>query len=179
VSKYDNGPYHWVWYRENHGGHHEFTDMLVDFFPDLGTLVDIGCGDGLNSSLLAQKGFEVTGYDIDKTAIKFANRFSAKMEVDVKFEAKGFEDMPNKKYDYCLCHAVIEHVKNPKALLKKIRRVTKRYAIIGTDNGEFVELSEHDRQMWGWPEFGEFMEDNGFKTKLAYLDEDLIIARGI
>lgn len=60
--------------REQHGRRQPFGQAL-----------DIGCGTGVWSVLLAQRGWQVTGVDIVPRAIQAARKRAAEAEVDVRF----------------------------------------------------------------------------------------------
>ena len=66
------------------------------------TILDLGCGTGNHSLILARKNFDVVGIDKSKTAIKIAKKKSKKYDY-VNFFA---EDMSgfflNKKFDLCM-----------------------------------------------------------------------------
>ena len=49
-----------------------FTKLIDSNRIKPGAALDLGCGTGMKSIYLAQKGFKVTGIDISETAIKIA-----------------------------------------------------------------------------------------------------------
>ena len=59
-----------------------------------GKALDICCGAGTNTVYLAQNGFDVTGLDISKTAIKIAKKKAHQAKVDINFLAESFIDLP-------------------------------------------------------------------------------------
>lgn len=72
-EKYDiGGAYHWKWYLVNYEGYRDFTNILTQLIPNKGSLMDVGCGDGLISYLFFRLGFKVYGLDTSQTAIQLA-----------------------------------------------------------------------------------------------------------
>jgi 2-polyprenyl-3-methyl-5-hydroxy-6-metoxy-1,4-benzoquinol methylase len=59
-----------------------------------GKALDVCCGAGTNTVYLAQKGFEVTGIDISRTAIEFAKRKAAAAGVSIDFLNESFIELP-------------------------------------------------------------------------------------
>lgn len=49
-------------------------------------ILELGCGTGALSCMLAQRGFDVTGIDISESAISFARSVAAKRAMQVRFE---------------------------------------------------------------------------------------------
>lgn len=89
-DKYDKGgAYHWKWYLTNFDGYQDFTNALVDLIPNQGSLIDMGCGDGLMSYLFFRSGLKVLGIDTSETGIQLAKLVSQmaltkKMGADIK-----------------------------------------------------------------------------------------------
>jgi 2-polyprenyl-3-methyl-5-hydroxy-6-metoxy-1,4-benzoquinol methylase len=80
-------------------------------------ILDVGCGNGVISRHLGRYGFNVTGIDVSEKAIEKAtvlNRFG-----NVKFITTSAEDLiaNGTKYDAIICSEVLEHLKNPDALI--------------------------------------------------------------
>lgn len=75
--------------------------------------LDLGCGIGAKSIYLAKRGFEVTGIDISKTAIKYAKENARKAKVKIKFIAADATDLSflgDKKFDFVLDWATLHGI---------------------------------------------------------------------
>ena len=73
-DKYEkHGAYHWNWYDNNHTGYRDLVDLAISYFPTRGSVLDVGCGDGLISYRLFEKGLKVLGIDTNAHAIQLAN----------------------------------------------------------------------------------------------------------
>lgn len=61
------------------------NSFLVDMFPRLqqGKVLDVAMGEGSNACYLAQKGFQVKGFDISTTAVERARSLSRDMNLDI------------------------------------------------------------------------------------------------
>ncbi len=88
-------------------------------------LLDVGCGDGALSYLLARRtGAHVTGIDSSADAIHFA-REKTKSDSNIEFiEASAYHlPFPPDSFDYVVSSDVIEHLQDPQAMLTEIKRV--------------------------------------------------------
>jgi len=66
--------------------------------------IDLGCGTGYHARALAKLGFEMTGIDISKQNIQFANRKARKEKVRPRFVVGSYyEYHPSKHFDSALC----------------------------------------------------------------------------
>lgn len=100
-----------------------------------GRILDIGCGDGYISSLIAKKtGAEIYGVDVSGFAVKLAEKRGVKaMRVDVDGKKLPYRD---DYFDAVFCGDVIEHVFYSDVLLDNVHRVLKPggYVIISIPN---------------------------------------------
>ena len=91
--------------------------------------IEIGCGDGALSYLIATKGLSVLGCDTDQTGINLA--ISQVKELPfaaaVQFECSRFQDccVESESVDVVVLADVIEHLEDPVSLLHEIKRVGK------------------------------------------------------
>lgn len=115
-------------------GNAELSLMCLRFIPG-GTLLDVGCGSGRFLAKMKALGWEVQGVEPDEMAVRFARE---RFGLDVKqgtLEAIGF---PEGRFDAVTLGHVIEHVRDPAALVRECRRVTKTggMLVITTPNAE-------------------------------------------
>ncbi len=91
-------------------------------------LLDIGCGDDTLGYFAKNKYKEVYGVDISKEALKIAEKRGIIVKkVNLNEEKLPFE---NEYFDAVTCLDVIEHVFEPRDLIKEINRVLKRGGIL-------------------------------------------------
>jgi len=143
-DKYEkDGAIHWQEYnnKEDYG---MWADKIVDLFPKKGTILDIGCGDGLWTYLLAKKGLRATGIDISEYGIQIARNkkrainklqvsYPRKMKfwaIEAEFLAKHW--IKDFMFDYALATEIIEHLWDYKAIKRIFHKYIKKYMILTT-----------------------------------------------
>lgn len=100
-----------------------------------GSVLDIGCGDGLLLEQLKNKGLTVSGIDISSTAINICKERGLDCIHGDISEKLPFED---NSYDSVLLIDVLEHLFQPIEVLKEARRISKGCVLISIPN--FVSL---------------------------------------
>jgi len=96
-----------------------------------GKILDLGCGDGDYAKRLKDLGFDVIAGDIDLARFRYKNEIEFK-HCDITKEMP----FPDKTFDYVLLMEVVEHLRNPYAVLTEINRIIKDggYLIASTPN---------------------------------------------
>lgn len=81
-----------------------------------GTVLDVGCGNGIMSRAIAQHGYQVLGIDVSAKAIEKA---SAIEQDNVRFEMMNADELvaDGSTYDAVICSEVLEHLSDPSSLL--------------------------------------------------------------
>ncbi|MCD4818682.1 MAG: class I SAM-dependent methyltransferase [Candidatus Cloacimonetes bacterium] len=80
------------------------------------TVLDMGCGGGHWSIVLARAGFQVTSVDISETAIKNLNEWKEREYLNTLIETKicslekYYESSEKEKYDLVICNSVLDHI---------------------------------------------------------------------
>jgi 2-polyprenyl-3-methyl-5-hydroxy-6-metoxy-1,4-benzoquinol methylase len=112
--------------------------LALDCIP-VGTpldVLDVGCGAGVNSLVIASKGHRVRGTDISEAAIQ-------------RYRAHGFQgnvadleqgiDEPAGSVDLVFCSEVIEHLTSPSVLVSEIIRLLRPggLLVLSTPNSAF------------------------------------------
>lgn len=121
--------------------------------PNYKKILVIGCDDGYHSILLAQQGYEVTGIDLNKEAIRIANERADKLGVSAKFVDGWFETLnpdeladlfdPTQNwqdhFDVVIASEVLEKAKNFELLLEGMGQCLKPNGalLITTPNGSW------------------------------------------
>jgi len=129
------GVYHWESY-DNDPIYRKHVNYIIEGFKkkSRGSLLDVGCGDGLISHFLAEIGFKVKGIDVEPEAIKLAQRKSSLSSFEVLdiFEV-------DERFDYLLASEVIEHLPNPDDFLKKVKELFTREALVTTPKRDYYK----------------------------------------
>ena len=100
------------------------------------TLLDCGCGPGTITAGLARKTApgHVTGVDREDSQLELARAHAAELGLaNVSFENTDAYDLPyeDSRFDAVFSHAMLEHMTDPLAILKEMRRVLKPGGLVG------------------------------------------------
>lgn len=101
---------------------------LNSFFTNKGSLLDVGCAEGLFLELARTDGWGVTGTEISQFAVRYGKE---KLGLDIRQGELNSIGFPGKSFDAITMWHVLEHTTNPIAVLKEIRRILK-------DDGVFI-----------------------------------------
>lgn len=96
-----------------------------------GTVLDIGCGDGLFMDMLRKKGVKAVGVDISDEAVRTCTAQGLSAGVVASADALPF---PDAHFEYVVMLDILEHVYDPILFLAEARRVSKKYIIVGVPN---------------------------------------------
>ena len=92
------------------------------------TLLDVGCGGGIFSEAMAQRGAIVTGIDMGDAPLAVANlhKLESGLNIDYfKATAESFSDSNFQRFDAVTCLEMLEHVPNPASVVKACASMTK------------------------------------------------------
>ena len=116
-----------------------WADLLQQYVPLGSTVLDLGCGTGSLSVLLAEQGHPVTGVDLSPRMVEAARAKAARHDVDVAFLVGDAAAPPvNGRYDVVLARHVVWALPDPSAALGRWR------SLLG-DGGRFVLIEG----LWG------------------------------
>ncbi len=92
------------------------------------TVLDVGCGGGILSESMAQKGAKVTGIDLGEKALKVAQLHSLESGVAVDYQLIAVEELARKQpesFDVITCLEMLEHVPDPASVLQACAMLVK------------------------------------------------------
>ena len=93
-------------------------------------LLDVGCASGwfLSQLLASHPQLTYSGIDVYKDGIRYAK----KNYPDIRFGIADAHKLPykNASFDVVICMNVLEHAVDPKTIVKEIKRVAKKDAIV-------------------------------------------------
>ena len=97
-------------------------EVLKNRLPAGAEVLDVGCGNGVISRSLGEKGFKVKGIDVSEKAIaraKELNKFP-----NVSFEVISAEQLvaDGNRYHAVICSEVLEHLNDPGKLLQVLHQ---------------------------------------------------------
>ena len=86
-------------------------DVILKEFSKKRRTLDIGCGFGRQSFLLAKDGFDVKGIDPSDEFVTLAKRIFEQHQLNGEFEVAEFEEFADAQYDQAILLDVIEHIR--------------------------------------------------------------------
>lgn len=91
------------------------------------SVLEVGCGVGIDSTKFARAGAQVTGVDLSPTAIELARQNFEQQGLKGKFMTMNGEalDLPDNSYDVVYAHGVLQYTANPKEMIIEIHRVLR------------------------------------------------------
>lgn len=92
------------------------------------TVLDVGCGGGILSESMAEKGATVTGIDLGEKALKVAQLHSLDSGVAVDYQLISVEALAEKQptsFDVVTCLEMLEHVPNPASVVAACAKLVK------------------------------------------------------
>src|SRR3989344_2312006 len=98
-------------------------------------IIDVGCGQGFFSRLLAEKGATVTGVDSAGALLEIAKKESKNIKY-VKADAHNLSFAKTGEFDMALCVLSLQNMENLKTALGEISRVLK-------SNGRLIAVLNH------------------------------------
>jgi len=137
------------WYEQMYGGRdqnvlplepgHKY--FLADpLAPGSGALLDIGCGTGNFLAAARDKGYRVTGIELDRNAARFAKEKLNLQNIFPLTISEFSEQYPDESFDVVTFFEVLEHQAAPVEFLQKIRSCVRA--------GGLIALSVPNRERW-------------------------------
>jgi 2-polyprenyl-3-methyl-5-hydroxy-6-metoxy-1,4-benzoquinol methylase len=122
----------------------------VNFVAQLATLpariLDVGCGTGWSSRLLARHGFDVVGTDLNCAAFGGAEErcsFVTSSVLELPF--------PDASFDVVAAYQTLEHVPDPRQALREMLRVVRRGGFVVVVGPNLLSPLLGLRAMFWWP----------------------------
>jgi ubiquinone/menaquinone biosynthesis C-methylase UbiE len=114
-------------------------------------ILDLGCGEGFNTRIMARRGAKVTGIDFAEKMIAYAREQEQKDKLGIKYctsNASDLSEFKNSRFDIVTSFMSIQDIINYKLVLKGANRVLKKNGrmVIGTTHPCFEKtLYQDDR----------------------------------
>ena len=92
------------------------------------TVIDVGCGGGLLSEAMAQRGAVVTGLDLAPELLEVARLHALEAGVAVEYRLESAEQHAGNRaarYDVVTCMEMLEHVPDPSAVVQALAALVR------------------------------------------------------
>ncbi len=102
-------------------------------------VLDLGCGTGYGTALLAQQADSALGIDLSAEAIEYARQQFSSPQVAFQAADAVATSLPEKSFGLITAFEVIEHLSDPAALLAEVQRLLTPdgLALISTPNSHY------------------------------------------
>jgi len=103
-------------------------------------VLDVGCGDGYGSALMAESASGVVGIDVSSAAIERAAKKYGNPILTFKTMDARVISFDSSSFDAAVCFEVFEHINTPRNMVEGVKRVLtgKGIFIISTPNGALI-----------------------------------------
>ncbi len=91
-------------------------------------VLDVGCGGGILSEALAQRGAQVTGIDMGEAPLAVARLHLVESGLEIDYRQANAEDLAGEEtgsYDVVTCMEVLEHVPDPASLVRACAQLVR------------------------------------------------------
>lgn len=91
------------------------------------SVLEVGCGVGLDSAQMAQHGLQVTALDLTVIGAKTADERARRKDLDAAYLCASGEALPfaDETFDYVYSFGVLHHASDTQACIDEVRRVLK------------------------------------------------------
>jgi ubiquinone/menaquinone biosynthesis C-methylase UbiE len=150
----------WFW------DHYEWAaGQILEFIAGTGAslqdrdIADVGCGDGILTLGLTRRAGanRVVGFDVNPVNISHLlnharnEGVSDELPIELEFSVSAPEHLPaeSSSFDFITTWSAFEHIADPLAVLKEIRRVLRPQGLLFLQLWPFY-LSERGSHLWDW-----------------------------
>jgi len=107
-------------------------------------ILDLACGDGSNTRILARRGARVTGVDFSERLIEFARQSERKEKLGIEYhvsDAANLEKFESDHFEVVTCFMALMDIENYREAIRETARVLKK-------NGRFIFSIVHPCFEW-------------------------------
>ena len=112
---------------------HEINPLRLDYIDERSSLkgkkvLDVGCGGGILSESMAQRGAQVTGIDMGEAQLSVAKLHQLESGVEVDYQlisAEQLDEDAPESFDVVTCMEMLEHVPDPASIIAACAKLVK------------------------------------------------------
>ena len=112
---------------------HQINPLRLDYIDRRAQLngkqvLDVGCGGGILSESMAQRGAQVTGIDMGEAPLAVARLHQMESGVEVEYQritAEALAEAKPESFDVVTCLEMLEHVPDPASVIEACARLVK------------------------------------------------------
>lgn len=112
---------------------HDINPLRVNYVDQMAqlagkTVLDVGCGGGILSESMAQRGATVTGIDMGEAPLNVAKLHALESGLDIEYQQIPVEELAEQRpghYDVVTCLEVLEHVPDPASIIRACHKLVK------------------------------------------------------
>ncbi|WP_029148831.1 bifunctional 2-polyprenyl-6-hydroxyphenol methylase/3-demethylubiquinol 3-O-methyltransferase UbiG [Methylophilus sp. 5] len=112
---------------------HQLNPLRLDYIDSRAVLagkqvLDVGCGGGILSESMAQRGAQVTGIDLAEKSLQVAQLHALEANVQLDYRCVAVEALAQEKpqaFDVVTCMEMLEHVPDPASVVRACAALVK------------------------------------------------------
>jgi len=112
---------------------HQLNPLRLNYIDSRASLagkqvLDVGCGGGILSESMAQRGAQVTGIDLAEKSLQVAQLHALEANVQVDYRCVAVEALAQEKpqaFDVVTCMEMLEHVPDPASVVRACAALVK------------------------------------------------------
>jgi 2-polyprenyl-6-hydroxyphenyl methylase/3-demethylubiquinone-9 3-methyltransferase len=112
---------------------HEINPLRLDYIDDHAhisgkAVLDVGCGGGILSESMANRGAQVTGIDLAEKSLKVAKLHLLETGAQVNYQCIAVETLAEQQpasFDVVTCMEMLEHVPDPASIIRACATLVK------------------------------------------------------
>lgn len=134
IRKFEEIAYRW-WDRESEFKPlHDINPLRLNYIDERSgsirgeNVLDVGCGGGILSESMAQRGANVTGIDLGETPLSVAKLHALDSQVSVNYRKVAVEELAEEapaSFDVVTCMEMLEHVPSPDSIIQACAKLVK------------------------------------------------------
>ncbi|MFT7675489.1 MAG: 2-polyprenyl-6-hydroxyphenyl methylase/3-demethylubiquinone-9 3-methyltransferase [Gammaproteobacteria bacterium] len=118
---------------------HDINPLRVDYIDQFcdglkgKKVLDIGCGGGILTEAMCQRGAEVTGIDMGEKSLSVARLHLHESKLDIDYQmitAEDYAEIHENEFDIVTCLEMLEHVPVPESIVNACAKLVKPQGMV-------------------------------------------------